>query len=689
MTHVLIQEEPVSTSMAFLLISFIVSYVFYRIHRRCYFLTSLIIIIFFNIILGLVIVQSPSSVTVSYGAIIVIIAHALLGSLQGTIVMLITLVSVSVAWHLGHGARLVDPGIIVEMGILFVTATIVAWITQHPLQALAESALTGWTRAREALDEARQRRGELYRVVRAFEEATYRIERMNNELIVARREAELARALKARFSTMVSHELRGPLNLILGFSAMMALSPEKYEEPLPDCYLADVDAIYRNSEHLAVLVDDILDLSQIEVERLPLVKDRLDVEHDVIRKVLEIIRPLAERKGLRIHAEISQELPWIIADAVRLRQVLLNLLNNALRHTERGSITVHATNRERDLLISVRDTGVGIPSEHIPKLFQEFTGIQLSDTGEQGGSGLGLSISKHLVELHGGEIWVESQKGVGTVFSFTVPLPGIANLPTRVSTGQIPQLREMEKVCLLVNDDLVIARLLGRHLEGYHVIGVPNEQQILGLIEQLHPRAIITYPGMDQQIERQLEDAPYDVPIVSFDLSHPEQDYLSGIASYLVKPIAAESLRTVMQQTLSSACEEPLVLLVDDEPDALRLLERMLTSLPYPYKILRAYGGKQALELMKGEIPDVVLLDLIMPDLSGEEVIQGMRADENLCDVPVVIISAQDVVEGSLLLSRSISIRSQKPFDISLGTRCLRTLLDMLSPDYLPDPAPS
>ncbi len=164
-------------------------------------------------------------------------------------------------------------------------------------------------------------------MVRALEEATYRIERMNNELIVARREAEEARALKARFVATVSHELRGPMNLILGFSRLMALSPKSYEQPLPRCYRADIHTIYRNCQHVLALVDDILDLSQIEAQRLPLVRDRVDLEDDVVRKAVGIVESLMERKGLTLRLELAGNLPWVLADQVRLRQALLNLLS--------------------------------------------------------------------------------------------------------------------------------------------------------------------------------------------------------------------------------------------------------------------------------------------------------------------------------------------------------------------------
>jgi len=221
---------------------------------------------------------------------------------------------------------------------------------------------------------------------------------------------------------MVSHELRGPLNLILGFSRLMALSPERYGEPLPGAYRADVATIYRNSRHLSDLIDDILDLSQIEAERLPLAKERVDLEEEVVKEAAEFVHPLAERKGLTLTLRLAGTLPAVMVDRVRLRQVVLNLLTNAVRFSEKGEITLRTERQRERVLVSVQDSGPGIDADQLPRLFQEFSQAQPAERREVRGSGLGLAISKQLVELHGGEIWVQSTRGVGSTFSFTVPL---------------------------------------------------------------------------------------------------------------------------------------------------------------------------------------------------------------------------------------------------------------------------
>jgi len=403
----------------------------------------------------------PTSSIMAFGVLAIIASEALLGTGEAFLVMLLTWGAASAARPFGLSGQVMDWMGTLDILLLYALTLGATWLARRSLRTAVEWMLSSWHQARNALLEVQQRRGELYRVVRALEEATYRMERMNNELLIAQREAEEARALKARFAATVSHEIRSPLNLILGFSRMMALFPERYDEPLPKSYHEDVDTIYRNSQHLLALIDDILDLSQIEAQRLPLVKDRIELEEEVVKKTVAIVQPLAARKGLVLRQELAGGLPFVVADPVRLRQALLNLLTNAVRFTERGSITVRTAQQDGKLLVSVQDTGPGIEAKELPKLFREFRQVHLTQTREQGGSGLGLSISKHLVELHGGEIWAESKVGVGTTVSFTVPLPGAEPSATEfVKTDDARRAFTAARTCLIVHDNPNVARVL-------------------------------------------------------------------------------------------------------------------------------------------------------------------------------------------------------------------------------------
>ena len=636
--------------------------------------------------LSLIVAAYPNSLAIAFGVLAIIMANALLGVRTAFMVATLLWIANLITRNLTGGVGTSYP--IQGTVLLYYLTWGASWLAARPQGTAVQWALSGWQYARDALRETRERRAELYRVVRTLEEATYRIERMNNALIVAQREAEEARLLKTRLAATVSHELRGPLNLILGFSKLMALSPESYGELLPRSYRADVYTIYQNSQHLVALVDDILDLSQIEAQQLPLVKDRVDLEEDVVKKTVGIMEPLAKRKGLYLRQELAGNLPWVLVDPVRLRQVLLNVLNNALRFTERGGITVRTGQQGDRLLVTVQDTGPGIPAEEMPKLFREFHKVDVASTREKAGSGLGLSISKHLVELHGGEIWAESKEGLGTTLYFTVPLPGSqAVVSGTVKTGEGQRSMPVDS-CLIVHDDASVVRLLARHIGGYHVVGLPDESQVLTLTEELHPRAIITTPERVELIRESLLQTSFDVPLITCPMPRvAEQSHLQGVVGYLVKPITPEVLAAVMRQVERDG--ETTVLLADDDPDTVRLLERMLTSVPHPYNILKAYDGLQALEVMREVTPHVVFLDLVMPGLDGRQTLARMRADERMRDVPVVIISARDWIGEDVTLGMPISIHRQRPPEIITGARCLRALLDAFAPRYLPEPEDS
>ena len=624
----------------------------------------------------------PHILLLSYGVVMIVAAHALLGPGAAAGIGALAWAGMMATWFLLTGS-LAEGGLV---GLLYFLAWGATALLGRPLKTTIALTLSGWERAQDALADAQDRRAEIYRVARALEEATYRIERMNSELLMARHEAEEARAHKAWFVATVSHELRGPLNLILGYSRLLALSPERYGEPLPAAYRADIATIYRNSQHLTDLIDDILDLSQIEARRLPLVKERVELKRDVIEAALDTIRPLAERKGLYVRTELAEPLPVVLADQVRLRQVMINLLTNAVRFTERGGITVRVAQEGGELHISVRDTGAGIPAEELPRIFGEFYQVRAGEKPQKGTSGLGLAISKQLIELHGGRIWVESQKGVGTTFHFTVPLAEAQAISrAEVRTEESAYARSKAKTHILVHTDPNITRLLARHLDGYRVVGVAAAEDVLPLTQELHPRAIITSAQASQRLHQEV-NAVFDVPIISWSL--PEgvaQRGIEGILGYLIKPITPEMITMVINRIERDG--EMTILIVDDDPDAVRLVELMLNALPRPYRILKAYDGQQALEVMQEHVPDLVLMDIVMPGLSGEEAVARMRQEETLRRVPVVFITAQDAFEGNMApLGAPLQVHYRRPLTSEQGIKCLQALLEVLRPDYLPGP---
>ncbi len=639
----------------------------------------------FSLMIGhtMLLVEQTEPTVMALGLALVVIFHALLGGWTSFIATIFMWFFHLLVFNLYFNTFSYP---LLEWLSIYLMIWGVTWLASRPMRRAIAWSLQGWERGREALKETQERRGELYRALRSLEEATYRIERMNQELVMARRNAESARAAKERFAITVSHELRGPLSMILGFSRFMALSPEKYNAPLPGAYYADVDAIYRNAQHLSTLLDDILDLAQIEAERLPLIKDWVDIEEDICRKAVDIVESLADRQGLALHFESTGDTPLLIADAVRLRQVLLNLLTNAVRFTEQGSIAVRLACEGEQLIISVADTGSGIASEEMPRIFQQFH--QVEQGREKGGSGLGLAISKQLVELHGGRMWVESEVGKGTTFFVSLPLPGTGSqmaLPREV-TPSAPLRQQLGRICLVFHMPANIARLLARYLEGYRIVALPDDRHAQSLIEELRPAAILTPPRFVEHISELLAEGDHDVPIIGCDIPQSNrEETLQSVLSYLIKPVDPEILGPLMGEIESSG--ETTILLVDDEPDFVRLLEGMLTALPRPYRILKAYDGTQALERMRNTVPDVIFLDLLMPEMGGKQVLAHMRNDPNLRHVPVVIVSAQDESDTSLTLQLPLTVHSRQSVELGRAVKGLSAILDMIRPRYA-EPAP-
>src|SRR5258708_4116733 len=262
--------------------------------------------------------------------------------------------------------------------------------------------------AMQQMLEAREHRANLMQTTKALNEAHQDLERTNTQLYHAREAAEVARRLKAQFAANVSHELRTPINLIVGFTETIVVSPEAYGVPLPPVYWADMNTIYRSAKHLQSLINDVLDVSQIEAGQMAVVKEDIN-PLQVILEALSLARDLIESKGLAFNVQVPDSLPTMLLDRTRIRQVLLNLLSNASRFTDRGSITVSASLEVRQLRIEVSDTGIGIPAKDLNRVFEEFHQVEASLSRRQGGSGLGLTLCKQFVELHGGRIWARSE----------------------------------------------------------------------------------------------------------------------------------------------------------------------------------------------------------------------------------------------------------------------------------------
>ncbi len=562
-----------------------------------------------------------------------------------------------------------------------------SWLLTRPANLALSWAWHSYEQALAVTEELRRRQAELGRLSKSLEETCYRLEEANKALDVARRSAEEARRLKAQFAASVSHELRTPLNLIIGFSEMMVLAPGTYRgEVLPDRYRGDVEAIYRNACHLSDLVDDVLELSQVDTNRVGLHKE-LTALGEVVDEAVATVASMFRDKQLSLVTNIPKDLPLLTLDRMRIRQVLINLLNNAARFTDEGGVRVSAEADAREVVVAVTDTGVGIPAAELPLVFEEFHQVRGAGHGFRGGSGLGLTITKRFVELHGGNIWVESQPSVSTTFRFSLPISGnVIALPPPPNWSVLLQpYDEVDcvKPILVVGDDPEATRILQRHLDGYRVVPVASVREARDEVSRGEASAVIaisTSAEVEWQRTCQIDGSQTQVPLLTctWRTSRSLRDEL-GVAAYLIKPISRALLIAVLHR-LGQGVRD--LLIVDDDPEMLRLLEQMIPGADDaavgsgpPYRAQLVSDGTAALACMRERCPDAVILDLLMPGVDGYAVLREMRRDDALRAVPVVVVTAKGL-EDDVITANAVTVSRGAGLSVAETIHCLKASLD-------------
>ncbi|MBI2939203.1 MAG: response regulator, partial [Chloroflexi bacterium] len=632
----------------------------------------------------------PGSLLAVLSCLIVLIAGVLRGWRWGFLVALIA--TAIVVRNVPAAAGTLSTQITVLALILLWTSLLLSWLISRPSSVALDWAWNSYEQALRKTEEARTRQGELAQLSKSLNEAYNRLEQMNQELERARRAAEEARRLKAEFAANISHELRTPLNLIIGFSEMMVMAPHTYEgEVLPPSHRGDVEAIYRNAQHLSSLIDDVLDLSQIEAGRMGLNKERVALE-EVIREAVSTVWGMFEKRGLYLQVDAPAGLPTPYVDRTRVRQIVINLLGNAARFTERGGVRVAARQRERELLISVADTGIGIRPEDLPNLFEEFYQVESSIRRRYGGSGLGLTVSKKFTELHGGSMWAESQPGAGSTFFFTLPLSdnvAVATLRADWETWAQVEPSADQPSLVVVDGDPGVQRIFQRYLDGYRVVVASDLGEATAAVESARAQAIIAVSpesenGEGEHVATYLRGLPPRVPLALCTLQTGLAPYQRlGVAECLLKPISRDRLLQSLTR-LNRRLQN--ILVVDDDPEMVRLIALMIRSARRRCRVGRAYSGAEALLAMRTRRPDVVVLDLLMPEMDGDAVLERMRADESLRDIPVVVITAHGGPSDAVT-ARSLTITREDGLSVGELMRCLKTSLDsLLAPDSGPAP---
>jgi PAS domain S-box-containing protein len=448
--------------------------------------------------------------------------------------------------------------------------------------------------------------------------------------------------IKSQFLANMSHELRTPLNSIIGFSRVIL---KGIDGPISEQQQQDLNAIYNSGQHLLGLINDILDLSKIEAGKMDLAMEEMNIA-DTINSVMSTAAGLVKDKTVKLKQDLPAKLPTVRGDPMRVRQILLNLMSNASKFTDEGSITVNAVPHisptgVSELMISVIDTGPGISLEDQNKLFQAFSQVDSSPTRRTGGTGLGLSICQRLVGMHNGRIGIRSVVGQGSTFYFTIPQFHQPTIETVPGDG---------KVILCIDDDQQIISLYDRYLkpQGYQVIAVTHANTAKDAIKRLKPYAVtldIMMPDVDGwSLLEELKADPEtrNTPIIICSIVEEEEKGFSlGASDYLVKPVLEDDILGSLNR-LNGDGAITNVLIIDDSPDDLRLMEKIILENSKFHPIL-AEGGEKGWEIILEKQPQAIILDLFMPDLNGFTILERLRTTPLLRDIPVVVVSGIDL----------------------------------------------
>ncbi|HUO83731.1 MAG TPA: response regulator [Thermoanaerobaculia bacterium] len=479
--------------------------------------------------------------------------------------------------------------------------------------------------------------------------------RILRELEVKNREAEQANEAKSRFLANMSHELRTPLNSIIGFSELLV---ERLEQKVEQRYLHFLHLILTSGRHLLNIINDILDLSKVEAGRMEVFPERVDVRR-AVDNVCQIMRGLASKQGVRIEIDIPEDLPALETDPGKFKQILYNLLSNAVKFSSKGSavrITANYLSEDLDpagsVEVAVIDQGIGIERRDLDLIFEEFRQIDSSASRQFGGTGLGLSLVLRFVRFLGGQVHVESEPGRGSTFTFRLPL----RYRRADRGGETPPMRISgpgEKI-LVVEDDLLAWESLAHTLEGagYLPIRARHGEEALRLARLAKPVAItldIILPGIDgwEVIKRLKEDdETRGTPVVIVSVAdNRELGFALGADDYFTKPVERDRLIRRLQEltTRAAAKKRPQVLLIDDDPGIHELLGEALDTAGCD--VASAITGEEGLQAARRLLPDVIILDLLMPGMNGFETAAELRNDEATCEIPIIVLTARDVTE--------------------------------------------
>jgi signal transduction histidine kinase/CheY-like chemotaxis protein len=496
---------------------------------------------------------------------------------------------------------------------------------------------------------------------------TSELEETNRDLEVANQKIKGADKLKSEFLANMSHELRTPMNSIIGFTRLVR---KKTGDILPKRQLENLDRVEISANRLLALINDILDLSKIEAGkmRVNLMPLRLG---PLVDTCLATVEPLVKKERVSLVKNVSNDLPELLSDQDKLTQIVINLLSNAVKFTEEGEVKLSAAAENDSFRIAVSDTGIGIPPEALEYIFDEFRQVDGSSTRAHGGTGLGLSITKKLTHLLNGRIEVQSVQGKGTTFTVILPAHKSEHVPIPVpkrtdEAALAPFAPRVKKVLLTIDDDPNVLILLKQNLEdeGYYVVGALSADEGIRKAKEIHPFAItldILMPhkdGWGVLRELKADPATRDIPIIVLSIIENKQlGYSLGAFDYLLKPMEKDAIIGALQRIIVHPAKRALV--VDDDRDAIGMLTQILQD--EGHSVTVAFNGAEALGALEAMPMDIILLDLVMPEIDGFEVIQRVKQNPMWKDIPIIVLTAKDLTDMDWrVLQQSVNRIMQK-----------------------------